>query len=238
MCIFSYFDIVRIISLPSRKDRRRETKSEFKRNGYSIEEKNIGFFDAVRPEDKGEFPNVGSKGCFLSHLAVLKLADEKGAKNVLILEDDIAFSRDLVACASKAIEQLADLEWDILYFGHGKPASEIGDLWIPAAYPGPMTHFYAVNRCMLKSLITFLEEVQTRPAGHPGGGAMHYDAAINTFMLSNPDVKLFCFSKNLGYQRPSETNIHEQSRLHKSLILKPLWIIFRAFKRRRLTYKR
>ncbi len=38
-----------------------------------------------------ETPQMGTYGCILSHLNVLKLARERGYKNVLILEDDFTF---------------------------------------------------------------------------------------------------------------------------------------------------
>lgn len=93
MNIIEHFDIVRIINVASRKDRHDETVSEFRRHGFKINTDNIGFFEAIIPEDKGGFPNPGVRGCFLSHLGVLEEADRASAKNVLVLEDDIEFSK-------------------------------------------------------------------------------------------------------------------------------------------------
>ncbi len=80
-----------IINLKERSDRRKEIAAELKK--INISEEEYEFFEAVRPIEKGEFRTIGAKGCFMSHLGVLKEAKRRGLKNVVILEDDVAFRK-------------------------------------------------------------------------------------------------------------------------------------------------
>lgn len=67
------------INLDRRTDRRSEVEDEFQKIGLTVE----------------RFPAIDRKpgivGCGLSHLAVLKIARERGLQNVLIFEDDFQF---------------------------------------------------------------------------------------------------------------------------------------------------
>jgi glycosyl transferase family 25 len=70
------------------------------------------FFDAIRPDDKGRFANIGFHGSYLSHLAVL---GEGGP--VLILEDDCAFYPGANCFYAP--------ECDIFYGSHADDADEM-----------------------------------------------------------------------------------------------------------------
>src|SRR5229473_3424970 len=105
-------DIV-VINLAERTDRRSEMEIELKRVNWSAQ-----FFRAIRPKEKGQFPSVGSKGCFLSHLAVLKLARDHHLNRLIILEDDVTFAADFVRRWPKALTELESLDWSIFYPGH------------------------------------------------------------------------------------------------------------------------
>jgi GR25 family glycosyltransferase involved in LPS biosynthesis len=73
-------DKIFYINLNKRSDRREEIENELHNFGLSFER-----FEAI------ETPGCGIYGCGLSHLGVLKIARERGYKNVLILEDDFTF---------------------------------------------------------------------------------------------------------------------------------------------------
>lgn len=72
-----HIDKVFYINLERRQDRRAHTETVLTEYAIPAER-----FDAISHSH-------GLYGCGLSHLAVLKLAQERGYKNVLILEDDI-----------------------------------------------------------------------------------------------------------------------------------------------------
>ena len=68
------------INLNKRIDRRVENENEL--NNYNL---HYDRFEAIETRD------FGILGCGKSHLSVLKIAREKGYKNILILEDDFMF---------------------------------------------------------------------------------------------------------------------------------------------------
>ena len=230
--IMEFFDRVQIINLHSRKDRRQETELEFKRYGFPINTEKVGFFDAICPTSPEGFSHSGVRGCFLSHRKIVEEAENHGLKNILILEDDICFSKYILEYGAVAIEGLKKIDWDIAYFGHncGNKSSEIA--WREVEFNEPMllAHFYAINGKTLPDFSQFLKRILERPPGHPDGGPMHYDGAINTFRKHNPNIKAYYFSHNLGYQRPSRTDLHEGFFLDRYHVLNPVMSFFRRTK--------
>ena len=77
-----YISHIFYINLDYREDRREEIESELAK--YELLEKSERF-PGIR------VVNQGILGCTKSHLGVIKLAKERGYKNVLILEDDFEF---------------------------------------------------------------------------------------------------------------------------------------------------
>ena len=77
-----YLSHIFFINLDSRTDRREEIEQELKKMEWKGER-----FSAIAT------PGEGIVGCGYSHLAVLKIAKERGYSNVLILEDDFVFSQ-------------------------------------------------------------------------------------------------------------------------------------------------
>jgi len=73
-------DKIIYINLDKRIDRRTDIEKELNDFGLEYER-----FQAI------ETPGFGILGCGQSHLAVLKLAKERGYKNILIFEDDFTF---------------------------------------------------------------------------------------------------------------------------------------------------
>jgi hypothetical protein len=140
-----FFDQVRIINLPSRADRRQETESEFSANGFPGPASCGLFFPAIAPEDAAGFPNRGVRGCYLSHLSILRQARDAGANRVLILEDDIAFVRDIASLGLQAVLALDEQAWDIAYFGHALPSLPDAPHWEIVSQPMLLAHCYAVN---------------------------------------------------------------------------------------------
>ena len=53
-------------------------------------------------------------GCFLSHLTCIKSAPANG-RHLLVAEDDVLFSPHTEALLNRAVEQLGNTEWDILF---------------------------------------------------------------------------------------------------------------------------
>src|SRR5262245_50678595 len=97
-----------VINLARRTDRRAETECELSRIGWCAT-----FFPAVEPTSAGDFPSIGARGCFFSHLAVLKEASASGVERLIILEDDIAFVPDFAERWHVALASLEREQWSI-----------------------------------------------------------------------------------------------------------------------------
>jgi hypothetical protein len=78
--IHNYVDKVIYINLDIRQDRREDLENLLQEYGIEAER-----YPAI-------YNDFGIVGCGYSHLNVLKIAQQKGYKNILILEDDFIFT--------------------------------------------------------------------------------------------------------------------------------------------------
>jgi hypothetical protein len=217
-----YFDKIRIISLPSRLDRRRQIAREFERHGMPVDGGKVEFFDAIRPEHEGGFGSIGLHGCFLSHLEILRQSRAAGLSRVVHVEDDLQLPRRFVAYQEPMVAALSEQPWDIAYFGHVMKLDAGRPYWVPhpAAERVELTHFFAVNGSVFDRLIAFLEASMTRPVGHPEGGPASPDGAISMFRHFNPDVVTLVANPSLGWQRSSRTDAHELRWFDRAPVIK------------------
>jgi hypothetical protein len=206
--ITDYFQRVYAVNLPEREDRRQLIVKELEEAEMPLMPHKIEIFPAIRPDEAGGFPSIGARGCFSSHVAILKQAKDKGLSNILIVEDDLEISPKLTTHQAVIVEQLSQQDWDFVYFGHLEEVEQKSPVGL-VPFSGKMrtTHFYAVNGRIFDRLLRFLEELQQRPPGHPDGGPMHLDGAYSTFRAQNPDVVTLIASPNLGWQRSSRSDI-------------------------------
>jgi glycosyl transferase family 25 len=206
--ITDYFQRVYAVNLPERKDRRQLIVQELEEVGMPLTPHRVEIFPAIRPDEAGGFPSIGARGCFSSHLAILKQAKHQGLSNILIVEDDLEISAKFRTDQAVIVEQLRQQEWDFVYLGHVEKVEQKSPLALVPFSKGVMTtHFYAVNGRIFDRLVRFMEELQQRPPGHPDGGPMQIDGAYSTFRAQNPDVITLIASPNLGWQRSSRSDI-------------------------------
>lgn len=211
----NFFERTYVVNLPQRTDRRRMIVQELDRVGMPLTPKKTEIFPAIRPDDAQGFPSIGARGCFLSHLTILKQAQEDQLANVLILEDDLTISEQFIKEQEALVERLQQGDWDFVYFGYDEKIEQKeeteGTSLVRLEVPfGPIktTHFYGLNGKTLDQLILFLEELQQRPGGHPDGGPMHLDGAYATFRSQNPHIVTLIAIPKLGWQRSSHSDIH------------------------------
>jgi hypothetical protein len=117
-------------------------------------------FPGIRPdpsESCDPWKSHGRKGCFLSHVEMIKEAKKRGLPNVLICEDDATFHPDflklwnLMILPTLRFRTLAEPEgpeWDLLYFYtrlSKLPALEGKDPCVVRIDGEVSTHFYAVH---------------------------------------------------------------------------------------------
>ncbi|UIE36712.1 glycosyltransferase family 25 protein [Leptodesmis sichuanensis] len=212
MRVLDFFDRIYVINLPYRRDRRQQIEQELRAAGMPFAPGQVELFDAIRPDSAGEFPSIGYRGAFLSHLAVLKRAQAEQLQTVLVMEDDLMLFDCFKEYEESLIEQLSQRDWDIIHFGYepqqGNPADDQSGVTLQPCFRDVIgTHFYGVNRKALAPLIQFLEAMLQRPPGHPEGGPMSPDGALNMFCIQNPAIVRLITIPCLGKQRSSRSDI-------------------------------
>jgi hypothetical protein len=185
---------IRVINLASRLDRRREFGAQLARIGLGFDHPNVSIFDAIRPDSLAGFPTLGTRGCFLSQLEVLRQARNDGLSGFILCEDDLDFSADFESRAPEVLEALSAQDWDIFYGGfdaaaHGLVASD--------------------GLLRLDPTLPYLAAITQREVGDPAGGPMHVDGAYSQFRADHPEMVTLAASPTLGVQRASRTDIHQ-----------------------------
>lgn len=222
------FDAIYIINLASRPDRRAQMRVQLRRVGLDPDAPPVVFFDAVRPEATAGFPTIGARGCFLSHLGVLRDAHAARHRRILVLEDDLDFASDFSRRFASAARAADEQRWDVWYLGAlavdpplpDDPADGNGDAPPPHAgaarevLPLPPdsvvlgTHMLALSADAVARLVPYLETMLARPVGDPAGGPMHVDGAYGWFRREHPRMRTLLSTPPLGHQRPSRTDVH------------------------------
>lgn len=201
--VFEEFDLIRIINLKERTDRRRRMMKELRRVGLS-DDPRVGFFDAIKPADKGRFSSIGHNGVFHSHLAILEDAAVRGA-SVLILEDDCTFTSDAAALKLPA-------EWAIFYGGYY--AADPQDLENSDIIGAHMMGFTADAAKQVANYFRTLD---------PEGEFPPIDGSYVWFRRANPDVKTIFARPPVGNQSASRSDIaslalHDRLPIVRSLV--------------------
>lgn len=190
------------INLEHRTDRRIAMQKQLASVGWQAQ-----FFSAIRPQSAANFPSVGARGCFLSHLSVLKIAQKSGLEQVIILEDDLNFAPEFAERWNNSMSKLQAIDWSIFYAGHVLKGLPSGLSAMSPSVAVRCAHFMVINRDAISKLIAGLEAILSRPAGHPLGGPMHVDGAYSTLRAQDPALITYAHFPVLGFQRPSRTDI-------------------------------
>jgi glycosyl transferase, family 25 len=185
--VFAPFDIIRIINLPERTDRRRETERELAALGLAGDPR-VAFFPAIRPADAGPFGSIGARGVYESQLAILRQAATRGC-SVLILEDDCAFA-----------PTVRDFDfgqgWDIFYGGYyATDPQNLAESDIIGAHMMGFSAKGAREVCAYLDMLRFDQ-------GHPP-----IDGAYVWFRRAHPEVPTRFAVPPLANQRPSRSDI-------------------------------
>ena len=200
------FDRICIINLPERADRRREVTRELARLDVAVDGERVRFIAGIRPDGPGDFPSIGARGCYLSHLKTLKQAQADGVQRLLVLEDDVMFTPAMREAAPLA-EAIRGEGWQLAYPGHVQPPLPGPLRWERTDAPLVCAHCYAVQGSALPLIVDDLEACLARPAGHPDGGAMHFDGALTMLRQARPDLVTLLASRSLAGQRSSRSDI-------------------------------
>jgi GR25 family glycosyltransferase involved in LPS biosynthesis len=228
------FAVISVINLPERKDRRDEIAQQLSLVGLYFDSPQVNIFSAIRPPYADGFDSIGTRGCFMSHLQVLRNA--MLSDNVLILEDDLDFVPDADRLIRSALQALP-ANWGIFYGGCNVDLLADSGLIqrVPPSASLRNSHFVAFNGHVIASLVAYLEAILQRPPGHIDGGPMHVDGAYSRFRADHPELLVFAAIPELGYQRPSRTDIHALKWFDRVPVVKEL---VQFIRRRRATKKR
>jgi len=209
MKLIDQFDRVYIVNLPERSDRRGEIEAELGRFGLRVDGEKIRYWKATRPDAAGLFPSLGARGCFLSHLSILEDAIENDLGSMLVMEDDLALDERFVQAQPQMCRALRDERWHFAYLGHVESLPDTGAKpgWHCSQQPLATTHFYALNRPVMRPLRDHLRACLGREPGHPLGSPMHVDGAYSLYRMQHPDATTLIGAPSLGAQRSSRSDI-------------------------------
>jgi GR25 family glycosyltransferase involved in LPS biosynthesis len=160
MKLFDRFDKVYCINLEHREDRKNHILSEC--NKYELGD--VSFFKAFNGNNFLN-PYKISNGCFgliLTNIEIIKEAKNNNYKNILILEDDCYFTREVLNI-NTYFDALPD-DWDMLYLG-GNHNTHIGNSppivineKIVKLHSTLTTHFVAINNHMYDVILARLSK--------------------------------------------------------------------------------
>jgi hypothetical protein len=202
------FGLIRVINLRERQDRLREVTAQLGALGLGFEPGKVELYEATRPTDPGGFDSLGARGCYTSHLEILRDARDRGVESVLVMEDDCEILPRNVARLEALLRELKARAWSFAYLGHIVPmpaGMQAG--WQEYAGPVQTTHLYAVHRSALSGVVDYLEACLTRPGGHPVGGPMPVDGAFTMYRAAHPEVVTLMAQPVVAGQRSSRSDI-------------------------------
>jgi glycosyl transferase, family 25 len=221
--ILEYFPAIKIISLKHRTDRRQRIVRQLQELGIDMKRYGITFFDALKFSDAAGFPTNGVRGCYNSHLKLVRECAESG-KPALIMEDDAFFQPNALFRVQNIGELIRTQKWDIIYFGGYVDASNLPQIKSPLTpFSGPIigSHCVGYNPKAAERFAEYLEGRLDRECGHPDGGRTHFDAANNDYRHTHSDVVTLLGTPNLSTQFASRTDLGMQKWFDNAPVLWP-----------------
>lgn len=153
-----YFDKIYVINLDKREDRFLKFKDELEKFGIEHVER----FSAI----DGSTVTTNSKllsgeiGVLMSHLEIVKQAKEQNLENILILEDDVFFTEEILKLDEYM--NLVPNDWDFIYFGgnhhYGPPPIILNDKIIKLNYTVAL-HCVGINKTLFDTIIAMLPKM-------------------------------------------------------------------------------
>ncbi len=205
------FGAVYLLNLPDRTDRLRESFAALQEIDPAARSL-VEVVPGVRATEAHGFPSVGAYGCFQAHLGALRLAQSRGVRSVLILEDDLHVEREMREDWPHIELAIAAQPWDVMNIGFhpdfNRPVAGPTEASLfPTDEALGLAHCYAVSAKALAPLIAYMEAVLSRPAGHPRGGVMHFDGALHHYFVEHPNAVRLRLRRSLVGQRSSRSDI-------------------------------
>lgn len=194
----NYIDKIFYINLDKRIDRREEIENELKQKGLEGER-----YSAMYT------PHSGIVGCGYSHLNVLKLAKERGYKNVLILEDDFEFvvSKEIMEDSLRTFFE-SPIEYDVCMISYiVQKGTEVPEYpFVRKILDGQTASGYIVNHHYLDVLIKLYE--WAIPLLERTNEHWNYANDL-VWKRLQPEGNWYYFTERLGRQRTSYSDNKE-----------------------------
>ena len=185
--IFDAFDVIHIINLPERKDRRREMQNQLAKVGLAGDPR-VKFFRAIKPSTSADFSSIGARGVYEGHKLLLQQAVSKN-QSILILEDDCDFCGHIE-------EYEVNANWDIFYGGYN--AKNPADLMNSDVEMAHMMGFSARGARLVSEYLDNLEYDGIHPP---------IDAAYVWYRRAHPETPTHFAVPPIGIQRSSASDI-------------------------------
>lgn len=204
------FELIRVINLPWRTDRRRAMKRELRRIGLRGDLR-VRFFPGIAPPDAHPFRLPGEKGVFLGHLAILREAAASNA-SVLILEDDADFTA--------ALQPGEPASCDGVFYGGYSPAT-------PDLHSSDIigAHCMGFSAATARALVPYLQSLLDHPSPPP------IDGAYVWYRRAHPEVSTTFAVPPIAVQRSSRSDIAALHILDRTPVLRDLAGVARSIKR-------
>lgn len=171
-----YFDEVFVINLDRRPDRYEDFKKEMSK--YGIEDvKRFSAIDGTTIDHNDSPLLSGEIGVLLSHLEIIKKCKKEGYKNVLILEDDVCFSDEIMNL--EEYMSLVPSDWDFIYFGgnhiYGQPPKFINEKVLKLNFTVAL-QCVAINSSMFDVIEVVLPKMKKQVDGYYGEFHRNFNA--------------------------------------------------------------
>jgi glycosyl transferase, family 25 len=233
--ICATFELILIINLKHRQDRRDEIEEELGRVGLSLDHPAVALLPASSFDDPAGFPNTGARGCFDSHVRALTTAKTGGVKSVLILEDDCDFSRSIISALPPLLDTLDVSDWSLFYGGHlGEEDVNANSSGLTRTDPNQAftgSHCIGVSAATFDPLIRYFNAMAARAPGSPDGGPMHVDGAYSWFRKDHPTLQTWLATPHIAVQRPSRSDIHTPKLIDRLPGIRTLAVLSRRLRR-------
>jgi glycosyl transferase family 25 len=229
------FDQIYIINLEERTDRKVEISEQLQLVGLSFSDPLVQLFPAHRPETPGDFPSIGARGCFMSHLDIIGQAMSSGHNSILILEDDMDWTLAALAPDNDVLQTFTDTDWKFLHGGLGADGWDRNTKFhlkqVMANQGLLLTHFIGLRGDAIQLAHRYLSDILSRPPGSPLGGPMHVDGAYSWLRKDHAEIASYICSPSVACQRPSLSDISPHTGLKAMPIISHVLTVVRKIRK-------
>ena len=193
------------INLDRRKDKWEQCQDEFIKHDIQnvIRISGVDGNPENLPNKMIREPIITNIGCTLSHLNILKYAQEKNLENIVVFEDDCVFVDDFNQKFNYYFPQIPN-NWDMIYFSGthiGGMDSVKENVWRTL---GTWTaHSYIMNRSVYQRYIDLLSQLT--------------DVVDVIYQIQHPLIKAYILLPHITYQREGISDIQNTYTNYKEL---------------------